>query len=305
VVNGAIYALPYDTLKDFEPISPISSQPYMVIARQTLPSNDLKGFIAWLKVNPDKASAGTSGVVSPGHIAGLFFQETTGTRFQFVPYRGGALMMQDLAAGQIDLSVASMGDSVGQVRATNVKAFALTDRERGQETEQANPHRTEHIASCQARTSGVRQLEQSLPHHFQLARRQDRRQQRRQRFRDDASCDPNIGRLAHRTQLHDVAPLFVEASHQKHSCVNDPPGQVAAERGEKHGPNLDAVRRDDAERTGEGQGHYQAEQDLRYPVHRIEDSIGQSGRKRRHRIDRHLDWLVTPGNVRRCKKNHA
>ena len=140
--------------------------------------------------------------------------------------------------------------------------------------------------------SGSGNCDQSLPHQFQLGWRQDRRQQGRQRVRDDAMCAADIGGLAYRTQLHGVAPPLVEASHQKHGGVDDSPSQVAAEGGEEHGPNLDAVRRYDAERQGEGQRHDQAEQDFRDPVHRFEDSIGRFGRKRRQRIHCRCDWLV-------------
>ena len=67
VVNGAIYTLSYDVLRDFEPVALLVSNPYLVVARKTMPANDLKGLIAWLKANPDKASAGTGGVgTSPG-----------------------------------------------------------------------------------------------------------------------------------------------------------------------------------------------------------------------------------------------
>ena len=62
VTNGAIYALPYDLLKDFEPVALLASQPYLISAKKTLPPNDLNGLIAWLKANPDKALAGTAGV---------------------------------------------------------------------------------------------------------------------------------------------------------------------------------------------------------------------------------------------------
>src|SRR5713226_4683854 len=103
VVNGAIYALQYDVLKDFEPVALLSKNPVLIVAKNSIPANDLKGFIAWLKANPDKASAGTAGAGSPQHVSGLLFQNITGTRFQFVPYRSGALAMQDLLSGQLDL----------------------------------------------------------------------------------------------------------------------------------------------------------------------------------------------------------
>ena len=102
VVNGAIYSLQYDLLKDFQPVALVSRASFLVTAKRSMPANDLQGLIAWLKANPDRASAGTAGVGSGEHVGGLLFQTVTGTRFQFVPYRGGGPAMQDLVAGQID-----------------------------------------------------------------------------------------------------------------------------------------------------------------------------------------------------------
>jgi tripartite-type tricarboxylate transporter receptor subunit TctC len=125
VMNGALYSLPYNLVNDFEPIAPVSIQPYMVVARKTMPGDDLKGLIAWLRANPDKASAGTQGAGSSSQIGGIFFQDATSTRFQFVPYRGGAPAIQDLVAGQIDLMIASASDASTQVRAGTIKAYAV------------------------------------------------------------------------------------------------------------------------------------------------------------------------------------
>jgi tripartite-type tricarboxylate transporter receptor subunit TctC len=126
VANGAIYTPTYDLLMDFEPVSLVASQPYLIVARKTMAAGDLKGLIAWLKENQDRASAGTQGVGGSSHIGGAFFQSATGTRFQFVPYRGGAPAIQDLVAGQIDLMVAALGDCLEQVRAGNIRAYAVT-----------------------------------------------------------------------------------------------------------------------------------------------------------------------------------
>ena len=115
VTNGAIYSLPYDLLKDFEPVALLSSQPYLISAKKTLPPNDLSGLIAWLKANPDKALAGTAGVGAESHIMGVFFQHETNTRFRFVPYRGASQAIQDLVAGQIDLMFNVPSNIVPQV----------------------------------------------------------------------------------------------------------------------------------------------------------------------------------------------
>src|SRR5258708_18585587 len=94
------------------------------------PANALRGLIAWLKANRDTAAAGTAGGGSPQHVDGAFFQNATGTRFRFVPYRGGAPAMQDLVAGQIDLIFADQTTSLPQARSGNIKAFAVTGKSR-------------------------------------------------------------------------------------------------------------------------------------------------------------------------------
>jgi tripartite-type tricarboxylate transporter receptor subunit TctC len=126
VVNAAIYALPYDVVRDFEPIALIGAMPELVVARKSMPANDLAGLIAWLKANPDQASQATSGVGSAGHIAGVLFQQITGTRFGFVPYRGLAPAMQDLLAGQVDMMIDVPTSALPQIRRATIKAYAVT-----------------------------------------------------------------------------------------------------------------------------------------------------------------------------------
>jgi tripartite-type tricarboxylate transporter receptor subunit TctC len=102
VVNPAIYALQYDALKDFEPVAMIATNPQLIVAKKAVPAQDLQGFIAWLKANTATATQGTAGHGSASHISGVYFQNITGARFQFVPYRGAGPAMQDLVAGQVD-----------------------------------------------------------------------------------------------------------------------------------------------------------------------------------------------------------
>ena len=90
-----------------------------------MPADDLKGLVAWLKANPDKASAGTTGVGSSLHVAALDFQKQTDTRFAVVPYRGGGPAMLDVVAGQIDLMLDTAADVVEHVRAGRIKAYAV------------------------------------------------------------------------------------------------------------------------------------------------------------------------------------
>jgi tripartite-type tricarboxylate transporter receptor subunit TctC len=130
VANGALYALSYDVLKDFEPISLLASNPLLIDAKKSMPANDLNELVAWLKANPGKASQGTPGVGSPGHIAGVSFQKITDTRYSFVPYRGSGAAMQDLVAGQIDLMIEPPTATIPQVRAGTIKAYAVTAKSR-------------------------------------------------------------------------------------------------------------------------------------------------------------------------------
>jgi tripartite-type tricarboxylate transporter receptor subunit TctC len=124
VANGATFALSYDVVKDFEPIALLSSNPFLILAKKAVPADDLKGLVAWLKANPDKASQAIP--TAGSHVAGLLFQKETGTRFAFVPYRGGGPAMQDLVAGRIDLMIIQAAVALPQVRAGAVKAYAVT-----------------------------------------------------------------------------------------------------------------------------------------------------------------------------------
>ncbi len=130
VVNGVVYALKYDVVDDFEPIGLIATNPLLIVAKKAMPAESLKELIAWLKANPDKATQGTTGAGSALHVAGVFFQKETGARLPFVAYRGGALAMQDLVSGQIDMMIDVAANSLPQVQAGNIKAYAVTDKRR-------------------------------------------------------------------------------------------------------------------------------------------------------------------------------
>src|ERR1700686_53661 len=88
VVNAAVYPLSYDVLDDFAPISLIANNPQLIVSKNAVPAKDLKELIAWVKQNQEKLAQGPAGVGSGSHIGGIYFQDFTGTKFQFVPYRG-------------------------------------------------------------------------------------------------------------------------------------------------------------------------------------------------------------------------
>ena len=140
VITGATYSkLPYDLLNDFEPLSLICIAPFVIAAKKAMPANDLKGLIAWLKANPGKASLGNAGVGSITHVSALVFAEATGTRIQYVPYRGNAPAMQDLVAGQIDLMIADPITAMPQVRGGTIKIYGVTANTRLSSAPESRP----------------------------------------------------------------------------------------------------------------------------------------------------------------------
>jgi tripartite-type tricarboxylate transporter receptor subunit TctC len=127
---GASLSLKYDPVNDFEPVALLTSSPLWIVSRKDLPVDDLKGLIAWLKANPDKATAGTVGIGSGTHMCLLYFQSMTGTRFQVVPYRGGPAMMQDLLSGQLDFTCPEASQNLGQYRSGAIKVFGVMSNKR-------------------------------------------------------------------------------------------------------------------------------------------------------------------------------
>jgi tripartite-type tricarboxylate transporter receptor subunit TctC len=130
VANGAIYALPYDLRSAFDPISLLPYEANVIIARKDFPANTLAELIAWLKQNPDKASAGTSGIGGPSYMAAAFFQVRTGTRFALVPYRGAGPALLDLVAGQVDIMSTGPAIALPHIRDATVKVYAVTAKDR-------------------------------------------------------------------------------------------------------------------------------------------------------------------------------
>jgi tripartite-type tricarboxylate transporter receptor subunit TctC len=130
VLIGALYALSFDLAQDLEPVAQLGVEPLLIVGKKNMPANNLRELIAWLRANPDKASAGVAGVGATGHVAGISFQKETGTRFQFVPYRGNGPGLQDLIAGQIELMIEPSSNFLSQVRAGSIKAYAITAKSR-------------------------------------------------------------------------------------------------------------------------------------------------------------------------------
>jgi tripartite-type tricarboxylate transporter receptor subunit TctC len=130
MLTGGLYNLPFDLLNDLDPVILIGSEPLMILGKKAMPANTLQELITWLKANPDKASVGLAGVGAIGHLTGLAFQKETGTHYQFIPYRGNPPVVQDLVGGQLDFVIEPSSNYYTQVNSGNVKAYAVTAKQR-------------------------------------------------------------------------------------------------------------------------------------------------------------------------------
>jgi tripartite-type tricarboxylate transporter receptor subunit TctC len=130
VAAGAIYPLKFDLLTDLEPLALIATNPMVIVTKNGLPAKNLGELLALLKANAGQVPTGTAGVGSATHLAGIYFQAVTGTRLNFVPYRGTGPAMQDLVAGQIDMIIDQASNSMNQIKAGSIKALAVSGEKR-------------------------------------------------------------------------------------------------------------------------------------------------------------------------------
>jgi tripartite-type tricarboxylate transporter receptor subunit TctC len=127
-VGSIIYNLNYDLQKDFEPIGLISINPQLMVGKKALPADDLKGLIAWMNANPGKITFVSDNAAA--QVIGILFQQVTGQKLQFIPYRGAGPAMTDLISGQVDLLVVQSAVALPQVRAGTIKAIAILSPQR-------------------------------------------------------------------------------------------------------------------------------------------------------------------------------
>ena len=120
-VGNIIYPLTYDLQKDFEPIGLMTINAQLMVARKDFPANGLKELVAWMKAHPGEAKYVSQ--TAAAQVAGLLLQQATGTRLQFIPYRGAGPAITDLLSGQVDLMVAQAAATLPQVRGGTLKAI--------------------------------------------------------------------------------------------------------------------------------------------------------------------------------------
>jgi tripartite-type tricarboxylate transporter receptor subunit TctC len=130
VVIGATMKLPFDVLNDFTPVGEIADTPIWMVARKSLPANNLTELIAWMKQNPGKTLAGAVGVGGASDLNAAYFEGVTGTKMQLVPYLGAAPLTQDLLAGRIDIFLSMAAATFPFVRSGQIKAIAVMAKKR-------------------------------------------------------------------------------------------------------------------------------------------------------------------------------
>ncbi len=127
---GAVYPVTWNVLTDLEPVAILSTTTLIIVGRTGFPVNDGKELIAWLKANPDQATAATVGAGSGAHVCGIYFEQKTGTRFRYVPYKGGAPVMMDLLANQVDLFCGEASQMLPHFKAGKIKPLVVMSKSR-------------------------------------------------------------------------------------------------------------------------------------------------------------------------------
>jgi tripartite-type tricarboxylate transporter receptor subunit TctC len=130
-INASIHIKPdFEFLRDIAPVAGIMRVPLVMVVHKSFPAKTVPEFIAYAKVNPGKVNFGSGGVGTSIHVSGELFKLMTGVQMQHVPYRGGALAMNDLLGGQVQVMFDTMPESIGHIRAGTTRALAVTTAER-------------------------------------------------------------------------------------------------------------------------------------------------------------------------------
>jgi tripartite-type tricarboxylate transporter receptor subunit TctC len=131
VVNPTLYPkLPYDTVRDFTPITQVAVQPLLVNVNPHLPARNMKELIALAKAHPGKLNYGSAGAGSGGHLATEIMLMMANVKMTHVPYKGSAASLFDVIAGNTDLMVVTLITSIEQVRAGKLRALGITSAKR-------------------------------------------------------------------------------------------------------------------------------------------------------------------------------
>ncbi|HZE10939.1 MAG TPA: tripartite tricarboxylate transporter substrate binding protein [Burkholderiales bacterium] len=130
-INPSVYAkMPYDSVRDFAPISFVASNINVLVVNPSVPAQDVRQLVAYAKANPGKLSYGSAGTGTSQHLAGELFKQLTGIEMIHVPYKGAGPAVSDLIGGQIPLMFADISASLGHIRSGKLRALGVATRER-------------------------------------------------------------------------------------------------------------------------------------------------------------------------------
>jgi tripartite-type tricarboxylate transporter receptor subunit TctC len=132
-VSATLYEkLNYNFIRDIAPVASISREPLVMVVNPSFPAKTVAEFIAYTKANPGKVNMASPGSGTPSHMAGELFKMMTGTNMVHVPYRGGAPAVTDLLSGQVQLYFGIIGSSIEYIRASKLRALAVTTESRSE-----------------------------------------------------------------------------------------------------------------------------------------------------------------------------
>ena len=130
-INVTLYNnLPYDPIRDFAPVTLITSVPNVLVVHPSVPANNVKELIALAKSRPGQLNFASGSTGSAGHLAGELFNSMAGVRMTHIPYKGAAPAVVDLMAGHVSLMFDNMSSALPNIKATRVRALAVTTLKR-------------------------------------------------------------------------------------------------------------------------------------------------------------------------------
>ena len=130
VIHAIMYKAQYDAVRDFAPISQVTSQPYVIVINPAVPAKTVTELVAYAKANPGKLNYASAGNGSVIHLTGELFKHATGIEMVHVPYKGIGAAYPDLIGGQIQLTFGSIISAMPQIRAQRLRALAVTSIQR-------------------------------------------------------------------------------------------------------------------------------------------------------------------------------
>jgi tripartite-type tricarboxylate transporter receptor subunit TctC len=130
IAPSLVAKLPYDPVKDYEPITLLATSPNIIVVHSSVPVRTMKELIALSKAKPKSINFSSAGVASVGHLAGEYFNTVLGADLQHVPYKGSAQGVIDLVAGQIQMLIGGMSSVMPHIKAGRLRAIAVTGTER-------------------------------------------------------------------------------------------------------------------------------------------------------------------------------